>query len=173
MPMGSIIKVLIFYKEPFWRKEGLSGQTMSDVEPLMLTYDASPTDLSYGALVGFVAGRHAVELGQKTQAERRARMLKTIERFFGPKALEATDYVDKDWGEEEFSGGCYFNAFLPGHLTEYKGAAALREPTGCLHWASTELAHKWYGYIEGAIESGEAAAYEVLRQSDPEVLSKL
>ena len=37
---------------------------MSDSEPLMLTYDASPPDLSYGALVGFCAGKHAIELAR-------------------------------------------------------------------------------------------------------------
>jgi hypothetical protein len=37
---------------------------MSDVEPLMLTYDASPPDGHYGAIVGFVAGGHAIALGQ-------------------------------------------------------------------------------------------------------------
>jgi len=66
MPMGSIIKVLVIYQRPFWRDRGFSGQTMSDVEPLALTYDATPPDSSYGALVGFIAGKHAVELAQQS-----------------------------------------------------------------------------------------------------------
>ena len=38
---------------------------------------------------------------------------------------------------------------------------ALREPIGPLHWAGTETATKWNGYIDGALQSGERAAREV------------
>ena len=37
----------------------------------------------------------------------------------------------------------------------------LREPIGRLHWAGTETAVYYYGYVEGAIEAGERAALEV------------
>jgi monoamine oxidase len=39
---------------------------------------------------------------------------------------------------------------------------ALREPIGPIHWAGTETATKWNGYIDGALQSGERAAREVL-----------
>lgn len=39
---------------------------------------------------------------------------------------------------------------------------ALRTPIGRIHWAGTETAERWSGYIDGAIESGERAAAEVL-----------
>jgi monoamine oxidase len=38
----------------------------------------------------------------------------------------------------------------------------LREPTGHIHWAGTETATEWNGYIEGAIRSGERAAAEII-----------
>ncbi|MER7355969.1 FAD-dependent oxidoreductase [Nonomuraea dietziae] len=41
----------------------------------------------------------------------------------------------------------------PGHA-----ANALRSPVGRIHWAGAETATGWYGYIEGAIRSGETAA---------------
>ena len=31
---------------------------------------------------------------------------------------------------------------------------ALREPVGRVHWAGTETAERWMGYVDGAIESG-------------------
>ncbi len=37
------------------------------------------------------------------------------------------------------------------------------EPVGALHWGGTETANEHAGYIEGAIESGERVAREVLR----------
>ncbi len=39
---------------------------------------------------------------------------------------------------------------------------ALREPVGRIHWAGTETAVEWNGYMDGAIESGERAAREVI-----------
>jgi monoamine oxidase len=39
---------------------------------------------------------------------------------------------------------------------------ALREPVGPLHWAGTETATVWNGYMDGAIQSGERAAGEVV-----------
>lgn len=71
-----------------------------------------------------------------------------------------TDYVDKDWAAEPWSAGCYTGVMPPGVLTAY--GAALRKPCGRIHWAGTETARIWCGYMEGAIESGERAAEEVL-----------
>lgn len=163
MSMGTIFKVNIYYKKPFWREKGLSGQIMSDSEPLMLTYDASPPDLSYGALVGFCAGKHAIELARVSPEERKAIFVKVVVKFLGHEGNEIIDYLDKDWNDEYFSGGCFFNVFLPGQIAFYKATATLREPFGRIHWASCELGKNWYGYMEGAMESAEATAQEVVR----------
>jgi monoamine oxidase len=40
---------------------------------------------------------------------------------------------------------------------------ALRAPVGRIHWAGTETSPAFHGSINGAIESGERAAQEVLR----------
>ena len=40
-------------------------------------------------------------------------------------------------------------------------APILQEPCGRIHWAGTETATEWMGYLEGAIQSGERAAGEV------------
>jgi monoamine oxidase len=39
---------------------------------------------------------------------------------------------------------------------------ALRQPVGRIHWAGTETAERWMGYVDSAIESGIRAAVEVL-----------
>ncbi|MEU5941125.1 FAD-dependent oxidoreductase [Micromonospora sp. NPDC047548] len=40
--------------------------------------------------------------------------------------------------------------------------AELRRPAGRVHWAGTETATRWAGYLEGAVLAGERAAAEVL-----------
>ena len=47
----------------------------------------------------------------------------------------------------------------PGVMTRF--GAALREPCGRIHWASSETAEEWAGYIEGGLRSGIRAAQEV------------
>jgi monoamine oxidase len=39
----------------------------------------------------------------------------------------------------------------------------LREPWEDLHFAGTETAGEWKGYMEGAVRSGERAAAEVIK----------
>ena len=38
----------------------------------------------------------------------------------------------------------------------------MREPIGSIHFAGTETATWWSGYMEGAIQAGERAAREIL-----------
>ena len=39
----------------------------------------------------------------------------------------------------------------------------LREPVGRVHWAGTETATVWSGYMKGALQAGERVAAEVLQ----------
>jgi monoamine oxidase len=52
------------------------------------------------------------------------------------------------------------NLLGPGSLTEDRGA--IWAPVGRIHWAGTETATYWHGYMDGAITSGKRAAQEVL-----------
>ncbi|MGB8791101.1 MAG: FAD-dependent oxidoreductase, partial [Mycobacterium sp.] len=37
----------------------------------------------------------------------------------------------------------------------------LRRPVGPIHWAGTETADEWTGFLDGAVRSGQRAAAEV------------
>jgi monoamine oxidase len=50
--------------------------------------------------------------------------------------------------------------FPPGVWTSV--GHVIRSPEGRVHFAGTETATRWNGYIEGAVLSGERAAREVL-----------
>src|SRR5205085_11002132 len=89
----------------------------------------------------------------------RGPMLADIVRFFGEPAARPVEFVQKNWLEGPWSGGCYVGVMGPGTMTSY--GAGLREPCGRIHWAGTETATEWTGYIEGAIQSGERVAEEV------------
>jgi monoamine oxidase len=160
VPMGYVTKVQIAYSEPFWRVEGLSGSVFSLDHEVSVIFDNSPPDLSCGALLGFLEGKHARWAGKLAPEERRELVLSVFAKFFGPRAAEPDEYVERDWAAEEWSRGCYGGRFGTGVWTGY--GEALREPVGRIHWAGTETSEVWNGYMDGAIRSGERAAREVL-----------
>jgi monoamine oxidase len=160
MPMGTVAKCMAVYDEPFWRSEGLSGQGTSDSGPVKVTYDNSPPDGSPGVLLGFLEGRNARELGRASEDERRAAVLGSFARLFGPRASRPEAYIEKLWAEEEYTRGCYGCHMPTGAWTSY--GRAMRPPIGPLHWAGAEYATVWNGYMDGAVRSGEAAAHELL-----------
>ncbi len=160
MPPGSMVKTTAVYERPFWRDDGLSGEGVNEQGPVVATFDNSPPEGSPGVLVGFVGGRDAREFAKLGKSERRQAALGCFEALFGPKARAAEQYIEQDWSAEQWSGGGPVANFATGGWTAV--GAALREPVGPLHWAGTETATKWCGYMDGAVQSGERAAAEVL-----------
>ncbi|HEY1075693.1 MAG TPA: FAD-dependent oxidoreductase [Fontimonas sp.] len=159
MPMGSVIKCLIAYRTPFWRAQGLTGEFVSTHAAFSPVFDVSPADGSHGALIGFFDGPDAVRWSAATPEARKAEVIATLVRAYGADAAHYIDYVDYDWIADPYSRGCYTGLWTPGTMTEV--GRALRAPVGRIHWAGTETAEAWCGYIEGALLSGERAAKEV------------
>jgi monoamine oxidase len=159
MPMGATIKCVATYEEPFWREQGYSGFVLADDGVVGFVFDDSPADAATGALVGFVVANEARVWSERDASERRERVLADFARYFGPRAAEPVEYVERAWSNEPWSGGCYAGNMTPGTMTGY--GEVLREPVGRIHWAGTETATRWCGYMDGAIRSGERAAGEV------------
>jgi monoamine oxidase len=160
VPMGYVTKVQIAYFEPFWRAEGLSGSAFSLDDEVSVIFDNSPPDLSCGVLLGFLEGGNARRVGKLPPEEREELILSVFAKFFGPRAADPEEFVERDWAAEEWSRGCYGGRFGTGVWRGY--GEALREPVGRIHWAGTETAEVWNGYMDGAVRSGERAAREVL-----------
>jgi monoamine oxidase len=160
MAQGSVVKCMAIYERPFWRERGLSGALTSVTGPVSVGFDNSPPDGSPGVLLGFLEGRAARAAADLTRPERRELVAECFGRIFGPEAAEPIDYVDRAWGAEEWSRGCYGGFMPPGAWTSV--GPALRRPTGPIHWAGTETALVWNGYMEGAVRSGEDAARAAL-----------
>ena len=161
-PMGTVIKCNVVYDEPFWRRDGLAGYANADTDPVRLTFDNSPPDGGPGVLLAFIEGQAGRIWGARPAAQRRAAVLDNLATFFGERTRSPRDYIEMSWAAEQWTHGCYEGYAPPGVLTAY--GAAMRAPIGRIHWAGTETATYWNGYMDGAIRSGERAAKEVLAQ---------
>jgi monoamine oxidase len=164
MPQGSVVKFHVLYDQPWWRAEGLSGTVLCPDEPIGVTFDCTPPAGSPGIVTGFFEGPAAVAAGATTTAERRDVVVGVLARALGERAHDTLDYIDRDWSAEPFTRGCYGAHLPPGAWTVY--GPALREPVGRIHWAGTETAELWTGYIDGAIDSGRRVAAEILGTRD-------
>lgn len=163
-PMGSVIKIHAVYDTPWWREEGLSGRVVSDTGPIKVVFDNTPPEGRPGLLMGFIEGGDGRRLANISAAERREIALGCFVRYFGQRAAKPDDYVEGNWPAEQWSRGCYGAVFPAGTLVA--AGRALRQPVGRIHWAGTETAEVFCGYIDGAVRSGERAAAEVLEVLD-------
>ncbi|GIX79806.1 amine oxidase B [Caerostris darwini] len=164
MPMGTVMKCIIYYKKAFWRDLGLCGSLLmegGDNIPMFYALDDTKPDGSYPAIIGFILADKCRRLCLLSPEERKQRIAKSLAEVMGTsEALEPIHYEEKNWMDEQYSGGCYTAMYPPGFFTRY--GRALRTPIDRLYFAGTETATKWSGYIEGGIEAGERAAREIL-----------
>ena len=165
MPLGSVIKMQMMFGRPFWREAGWSGLVTDDSGPFAFMIDNSQPDTGEGVLATFLSAQAAVEfgdasLGVDAQTRRRELLLDHVKHVFGPDIPDPVAYVDRDWGAVPWIEGGYSGVMRPGGWVSC--GSALREPVGRIHWASSESATMWTGYVEGAIESGRRAALEIV-----------
>jgi monoamine oxidase len=156
---GHLIKWEAVYDKPFWRDAGLSGQAVADVGPVRTTFDNSPPSGNPGILFGFIGGADAAALAKMSASARRDAVLSAFVTYFGAEASTPVDSFEMDWTREAWTRGCPVGYTRPGTLRRY--GPALRHPFRRVHWAGTEVATYWSGYMDGAVRSGEVAAHEV------------
>jgi monoamine oxidase len=161
-PQGCAIKCSAVYDKPFWRADGLTGESLTDIEPLRITEDGSPKDSSYGVMVGFITGSTARRWITRPAADRKAAVLAQLGRLFGPQATKPAQYTEADWADDVWTRGCFYGVAPPGVLSDF--GPALRAPVGRISWAGTETATEWAASIEGAVRAGVRAATEVLAE---------
>jgi monoamine oxidase len=170
--MGYVIKYVACFKTKWWREKGYSGFGMSinnEETPSECWYDAT----DHNSLIGFILADKARVWGRRTRDERKEALLKQFSVVFETDLEfvkdQCVDYLDNDWGHEEFIRGSYGGFTQPSAFVSC--GEGWKDPIGPIHIAGTEYGTKWNGYMSGGIESGQRAAKEVLEklgvQSEP------
>jgi monoamine oxidase len=158
---GALIKIAAYYDRPWWRDKGLTGAAVSDTGPARITFDVSTADAKVGGLMGFVGGDPARQYAGRDDDLVKA-VVQNFATYFGAEALKPLSTVMQNWSQEEWSRGCPTAIGGTGLLTAY--GEDIAAPIGRIHWAGTETATYWQGYMDGAVRSGERAAKEVLSE---------
>ena len=171
-PMGTTIKVHVFYETRFWMDKGYNGNVSNfDTDSVSQVYDVTEPD-GKPCLQGFYVGKPGRVAARETKEERRQNVLEFFQKVFeSDKALEPTDYVEYIWDSRTYIGGAPVGTCPAGTLTYF--GTALRDVVGRIHFGGTETSDAWAGYMDGAIRSGQRVAEEILYIYGIEPLSPL
>ncbi|NKZ77624.1 NAD(P)-binding protein [Rhodococcus hoagii] len=162
MALGTLCKIEAVYPEPFWRKDGLSGQGVfrDPSSPVCSMFDNSPPDGGPGILMGFVGGAQWRRWVSLPAGQRRGEVLRAFATVVGKQALTPVEWIEQDWTKEEWTRGGPTSVLAPGVVTEL---GMWRDvPFRRVHWAGAEHSPYWNGYLDGAVRSGESSAAEVI-----------
>lgn len=162
LDMGQLMKCDAVYETPFWREAGLNGFGIADSGAVRAAFDNCPKDGEPGVLLAFVGGSTWRRHGIQTRERRRQAVLEGFAAMFGEQALSPIEYVEHDWTKERWTGGGPVANYAPGTMIRF--GKEIRRPFGRVHWAGTETATYWTGYMDGAVRAGERAAVEVLER---------
>lgn len=158
--MGSVYKAIAVYEKPFWR-EFTDAECILLGRPAGAVFDSSPPD-GPGHLCVLIGGKEARTLDAMTVVERQRTILASVADAVGSPAIrEPVDWHEKSWHLDPFVKGGYL-ALPDAHLTVGVYPLPSNPVAATVFWAGTETAGEHPGYIEGAIESGERAAREVV-----------
>ncbi|KAJ5831917.1 hypothetical protein N7474_000228 [Penicillium riverlandense] len=160
--LGYTNKVMLLYDRPWWRHAGLCGLLQSFKGPVTVSRDSSVDETGQFSLTCFTVGQPGRELSKLQQHERYERVKQHIRKLFGaytsvPEPINVSEY---EWGMDQWAQGCPCPASPPGLLSKLD--EAMRAAHGKIHFAGTETAYEWKGYMDGAISSGKRAAQETM-----------
>ncbi|OAL47743.1 amine oxidase [Pyrenochaeta sp. DS3sAY3a] len=155
--MGIVYKAIAVYDKPFWRS-CLGGEILLLDDPACGVCDTSAPD-GPGHLTFLVGGTPTRALDDLDSTTRRELLLSRLALFLGKEVLHPVDWHEKAWHQDEFVGGGY--AAMPVGCADVP-LPMPSTPVQNIFWAGTETTSKKPGYIEGAIESGERVAGEVI-----------
>ncbi|HEV7751072.1 MAG TPA: FAD-dependent oxidoreductase [Baekduia sp.] len=158
--MGTNSKLNLGFSRRHWQTLGNNGDTYADTG-YQATWEVSRAQPgTSGILVDYTGGRIGTTFGSGTPQDLAKRFLGQIEPVL-PGITAAWDgraTVDA-WPTYPWTKGSY-SYFKVGQYTRFSGAEA--EVAGACHFAGEHTSQDFQGYLNGAVESGQRAASEVL-----------
>ncbi|MBV2133370.1 FAD-dependent oxidoreductase [Pseudomonas sp. MAP12] len=145
------------YERPFWR-ERLPHVGLPRHFAGCLVVEQAPR-AGEGALRVRLSGELARRCSGLGEPAQRALLLDTLCRLLGEPARTPLECLLQCWADDPYLRGA--EALWPSGGWSLL-APRLSRPLGRVHFAGADLARRWPGTLEGAVEAGEQAAEEVL-----------
>jgi len=144
----------------YWEEDGLPPSIWTDTQfgrfMAMKNDPENPNKVT--SCVAYIAGKQALEINKLGEKEGVLRVLKILENI-RPSLKGALKFVHYwSWINNPYAGGSYAY-WKPGQITSF--ANELGKPNGRIHFAGEHTAVLMRG-MEGAMESGERAAFEIM-----------
>lgn len=158
---GTNAKLFLGFRSRVWREQGCFGAFLADgLLPNGWDNTYAQPGIA-GSLTIYAGGRGGVELARGTAADQAAARLPGLDAIFPGAAAAYTGQAERfDWPGHVWARGSY-GCYRPGQAAAFKGAEG--EPVGRLLFAGEHCAGDNQGFMEGALETGEAAARAIVK----------
>ncbi len=141
------------YSERFWKDE--SFDLVTDMPGHYFYHATKDQPSKKGVLISYAIGDKAPVVATQTDTWRADMINMSLKPAFGDTKQLLVKQEDYYWGADEYSKGAYA---MYGVGQWFGIRPILLRPFLRTHFAGEHLSDAWQGFMEGAIETGEAAA---------------
>lgn len=151
-----INKHAIVFGKRFWKKENFD--LVTDELPHYFYHATKNQEQEQGALISYSIGEKAAAFAQQSHKKNAEIILDTLSPHFGNIHHLVRQQANYYWGDDPLSQGAYA-MYGVGQWTKLR--PILAAPHLHTHFAGEHIAD-WQGFMEGALETGEAVAEEII-----------
>jgi monoamine oxidase len=165
LEVGHVVKLIISFRERFWRKHGPFGFAVSFDENVPTWWTQNPTPSNI--LTGWAAGPAAEKLNELSYNELLDRAIGSLSRTFDKSESSLRKCIFRvhfhDWSKDQFSLGAYSYPKVNG----LQAAQILAEPIEeTIYFAGEATDYTGAnGTVQAAVHSGKSAAQKIARLS--------
>jgi monoamine oxidase len=158
--MGTNSKLHVQFSDRHWQGLGGNGETYADTG-YQNTWDESRAQAGRsGILVNYTGGAVGASFGSGTPTKRAQQFLAQLEPVLPGITAKWNGRATVDfWLGNPWTKGSY-SFWKVGQYTRFAGVE--REPEGNVHFAGEHTSVDFQGYLNGAVETGQRAAGELL-----------
>jgi monoamine oxidase len=164
LPMGTNSKLHVEFKDRFWYGFGNNGNTYADTG-YQNTWEVSRAQgggKGKGILVDYTGGKIGASFGSGTTSSRAQQFMSQLQPLF-PDTNVVSHWTGRAvidfWTGYPWTKGSY-SYWKVGQYTKFSGME--KERQGNCHFAGEHTSQDSQGYLNGAVETGERAANEIL-----------
>ncbi len=160
LSMGTNSKMQLQFNDRYWEGLGQNGDTFADTGYQATWHVTRAQPGASGILVDYTGGNIGASFGSGKPADRAKQFLQQIEPVMpGITPKWNNKVVINHWQSYKWTRGSY-SFWKVGEYTRFSGIEGVRE--GNCFFAGEHTSVDFQGYLNGAVETGQRAANEIL-----------